>query len=119
MQSATRLRNARIVAAATGCKIARSSPAPREPGGGRQDPASPSSVACSPAGVSVMSASRAGNSLPPGPVDSHRSVSCSGIIAHHQVPEMHLYQLGRTGARTPGAYRDHSSDPLAVGFGGG
>lgn len=30
---------------------------------------------------------------------------------------MHLYQLGRTGARTPRAYRDHSSEPLAVGFG--
>jgi len=58
-ESATRLRNARIVAAAP-CKIARSSPAPRGPRGGRHDPASLSSVACSPAGISVMSASRAG-----------------------------------------------------------
>jgi GAF domain/Stage II sporulation protein E (SpoIIE) len=68
MAPATRFMKVRVVAVATRCKIARSRPVPTAPSGGRYVPASLSKVACSPAGVSVMSASRAGNSPPPGPV---------------------------------------------------
>lgn len=75
MASATRFMKARVVAVATRRKIARSRPVPKAPSGGRYAPASVSKVACSPAGASVMSASRAGNSPPPSPEVSHLSVS--------------------------------------------
>lgn len=68
-------RKARIVAVATRCMTAWSSAAPAVPRGGRYVPASVSMVECSPAGASVMSASRAGNSASPGPATSHRSAN--------------------------------------------
>ena len=44
-----------------------------------------------------MSASRAGNSLPPGPAACHRSAEHRALTAGHHVPDMHLDQPGHAG----------------------
>ena len=88
----------RIVAAAHRRTITWSSPAPAQPGCRRQVPATASSVICSPAGVNIKSASRAGNTVP-----SAASADPPGRCQRHcrcARPQIPGTLTGRSGAST-------------------
>jgi hypothetical protein len=109
-------RKARIVAVATPCQITESSPALSVPSGVRYTPVSVSAMECFPAGARVMSASRAGNRPPPGPVTSRRSAKPGGIAACFQVLATHLAEPGRAQCRAQRAGGGQAGDPVAIGL---